>query len=87
MEILGVKDFLLKLRSPTGQTMHQCEDCGYQSRYPTHVKDHILRAHASPTYDECPFCNKIFKTKPALRDHQRRCLGKKLVDDSYAGDG
>ena len=51
-----------------------CKACSYQTERKSNMKDHVEGKHLSQNFGFlCQSCNKTYKTKASLRDHNKRC--------------
>ena len=71
-----VMEFLKEVHLPGQPKLYQCSLCGKSGGQRNNMMDHMRARHAAPTHDVCPYCRRIFKNKPSLRNHltTKRCL-------------
>ena len=52
-----------------GVAVWQCVECGKTSQYITNLKGHVEANHLQGLKIDCPYCEKVFKSRGSLRNH------------------
>jgi len=68
----GNKDEINGLMTRTGSGMYRCLGCGFETKYPTNLRNHIEANHVTGSGYHCPICSKFCLTKNALNIHKLR---------------
>ena len=51
--------------------LYACNTCGKEYKH-SHMKEHIEAIHLEGISAPCDFCEKIFRSRSGLRDHNRK---------------
>lgn len=80
LKLSGVMEYMTKKRSIDSNgrnvTLYCCKLCGYESKYLTNCREHMLYKHAEPEHLSCEFCGHVSTNRPSYRKHKGYCMKK-----------
>ena len=63
------------LLTKTDSGTWECKECHLENKRKSHIKEHV-ETHIEGLEQRCTVCLKIFKNRPTLRTHFRKCIGR-----------